>query len=139
MLDTKDVDSISNATTHMSSPMLLSILEPLEVDEHLDIDPELVRILMEITEQDLTPTCPMHPLMGSDELACMRLSAEKDFCEWRERRKLERRSSRLSRHNSGDSAPRSYRKLSYRHTVTEVVPKKNQLCHYNSDPFHSRN
>ena len=149
---------LSGATTCLGSPMIThSILEPLasECVPILEVDPELVRILMQITEQDLTPTLEegsMHPQMGSSassddpEFERMRASAEQDFSEWKERRRLTRKSSRLSRQDSGGSTDigsqsSGKRTLAYRHTLREYSNPRpaNNLCYYNSDPFHSVN
>lgn len=132
------INTKSEATTCFSSP-LVSILDSEEATVHddlpgLEIDPELVRILMQITEQDLTP---VHPSMGPDAVDWeMRVSAEKDFNEWKQRRRLERKSSRLSRHDSGSTTDTAPRKLSYRHTVSNngSLRSSKHLCYYNSDP-----
>lgn len=108
----------------LSSP---SILEPLEVGI-CEIDPELVRILLQITEQDLPPsTCLMQPkTTGSnddEDFAKLRESAQKDFAEWQRSR-----------------SRKPTRSLKYRHTSvacsTAGSSAKQSLCYYNSDPFH---
>ena len=107
----------------------MSILEPLSVsvtespltcsqrreqieENNMVVDPELIRAIMAITEQDSICPNPVHPSMGSvnesgdddADLTRMRQEAETDFALWKRQRRLIKR---LSRHDSSTSTSSS--------------------------------
>ena len=99
----------------------VSILEPLAggieetKNEEIEIDQDhLIRAILALTETDTPVHSPKRP---EDDLEQLRAEAERDFAEWKKAKRLLRRNTSLSRHDSTASTVSSpMQALAYRHT-----------------------
>jgi hypothetical protein len=111
-----------------------SILEPLSVSvtespvscaqrraqiEEEQMDPDLVRSIIALTEQSSEASSPMYSDKRSDdvELNKMRAEAEKDYQEWKAARKLMRRLERHGSSTSTLSSPGSLNRANHIFTI----------------------
>ena len=164
---------LSIPSAEASSSSSHSILEPLSVDviesplscsqrrQRLEeeqqeiVDPELIRAIMALTEQDAT--IPMHSYLRSggpaaaseeEQRARLRAEADADFAKWTQTKRVMKRESRLSRHDSSASTASSSfcqivppplptaaaaRNLAYRHTY--IHPPSSSLAQARRDSF----
>jgi hypothetical protein len=120
----QSIPSSSSSSMSILEPLSISVIEsPLtcsqrmeQVEENMVVDPELIRAIMALTEQDTSP--PVNPVTGpiretshpssiceEAELSRMRVEAERDFAKWKQQRRLIKR---LSRHDSSASTSSSF-------------------------------